>query len=70
MNLDDLGQHHRTMLKRLIRSNPELKIGETITAMLDGCSRVSQLRHVRGMIESLCKEYLDVIEDASKVDKK
>jgi hypothetical protein len=70
MNLDDLGQHHRTLLKRLIRSNPDEKFGEIVESMLESSDRMSQLRNVRSNIEYWCREYLDVIEDTTKVDKK
>ncbi len=63
MNLDDLGQHHRTLLKRLIRSNPEEKFGESVEQILERSSRMSQLRHVRQMIDGWQNQYLDVIPD-------
>lgn len=70
MKLDDLGQHHRTMLKRLIRANPEVDFGKMVEDMLEKSDRGSQLRLVRSNIEHWCREYLDVIVDTTKVDKK
>jgi hypothetical protein len=63
MKLDDLGQHHRTLLKRLCRSHPEVNFGQIVANMLEESSRMSQLRTVRGQIDGWVKEYLDVIPD-------
>lgn len=65
MKLDDLGQHHRTMLKRLIRSNPEVDFGRMVEDMLEQSDRMSQLRDVRSQIESWCSKYMDVIVDTT-----
>jgi hypothetical protein len=69
MNLDDLGQHHRTLLKRLIRSNPGEKFGDIVETMLERSDRMSQLRNVRSMIDGWQRQYLDVIEDRAEVKK-
>lgn len=65
MKLDDLGQHHRTLLKRLIRSNPEVDFGKMVEDMLEQSDRMSQLRLVRSNIEYWCREYMDVIVDTT-----
>jgi hypothetical protein len=63
VTIDDLGQHHQTLLKRLIRSNPEEKFDKIVEEMLERSSRMSQLRAVRSQIDGWQKQYLDVIPD-------
>lgn len=65
MKLNDLGQHHRTLLKRLIRSNPGVDFGRMVEDMLEKSDRMSQLRGVRSQIESWCSQYMDVIVDTT-----
>lgn len=56
MILNDLGQHHRTLLKKLIRATDDQNYGQMVINMLAVCEGLSDLRRVRRVVEGWCEE--------------
>lgn len=56
MTLNDLSQHHRTLLKRLSRTDNGEEYCRNIATLLEDCQTTRGLREIRRMVEDAAHE--------------